>query len=523
MSTPLAYLNDGQPNNIASGFLRAFVGTHGQLSQQADQDEKDKQNKTLQILMAMEPNVAPEYRDHIHKLIVDSLDLPSGKKGSAQLHSMLQGLSQLAGGQGSDVQSQNNEFSGYQEVSGNNLGTPLAPTGNPVSLANSLGPANGSAPLTGRMSVAGGASVPLSRLGATLNQLPLSPSLAMGKGDFSGGIDTFDSGGGQPLDERSPLVTARSGLPQTKPLFNTADKAGFNVKGAIPLMDDPVKKALRLQEALQPAKDDAADAQQERIRLRQEALLKAKNDYTTKRDKQHNDDAVKLVGLKGSLKDNQQINTAKANLAPITPKTEGETDDQYNARLTGLAATAVKAHQDNLESMHQAHTELYKQQKTAIQTKLDQQQSRIDIYSKNIDSLIAKRGDDAQTKVLKQNVAYLKARKDTVKTQFEAIDKAEAKLKPDQDDYAPRLKELESQKSEMTQQMTSLDDDIQRVEQGGTAIGDQRPKGKGKGGGGAAPEKVFPEANLQDYANKLHGGDINAAREDIKKNGYVIK
>lgn len=512
----------GTPNNIASGFLQGFVGTHGQLSQQADQQEKDKQSRILQALLSAEPNVAPEYREAYHSKILEMLDLPSGKKGSAQASAILAQLRQIDSGQGPEVQTQNNEFGGYQGVSGNNLGTPPAPTSSPVSLANSLSTMN-SAPLAGSTSVAGGASVPLAKLGGMLQQQPLSTQIPLSTGDSSGGVDTFNNGldgQGQPLAKslvQTPLA------PATQPLYNTVDKSGFDVKGRIPLMEDPQQKQLKLQTSLADIRDDLDEKRQQRMEDRAARLAKQKNDYTIARDKQHNEDAVKLVGLKGDLKDNQQINTAKANLAPITPKVTGETDDQYNARLTGLAATAVKHSQDVMNEQHQAHTDLYKQQKTAIQTKLDQQQSRIDTYSKNIDSLIAKRGEDAQTRVLKQNVSYLKARKDTVKTQFDSIDKEEAKLKPDQEDYAPRLKALENQKSEMVQQMTSLDDDIQRVEQGGTAQGDQRPKG-GKGGGGQpTSQKIFPSANLQDYANKLHGGDIAAATAEIQKNGYIIK
>lgn len=225
--------------NPFSSFLQGMGQAHAETHQ--------KREDQIALLTHMAENVSPEYHDTLADLIAQT-EMAKGRK---DMRDVMGQVIQLTRGTSPNTKTKTNDFAGYQGAGAENSITPAAPTASPVSdnISAAISNPNTTAAPAGPVSMLGrygGSSnfaAPTS-LTAPVGAPATAPVSLVGNDDIQGGG----------LMAQPPAAGGVSMIKAPAPvqLNSTVAKPGFQVQGRVPLIEDPVARKLREQNALNP-------------------------------------------------------------------------------------------------------------------------------------------------------------------------------------------------------------------------------------------------------------------------------
>lgn len=236
-------------NNPISAFIEA--------RRNRDQKALEQKSRTLEFMQHVADNVSPEYHDQLIGMMADTEALGGSKADRQKLADNLRQISQLSKGIGAVTKS--TDFAPTDTTAPNQaspmFSTPTSPSGPIASMANSLGTTDRSAGQPQSGSQGADPITMMLRSGAPSATPSRYPGYAPPQLNPSQSDDPNQPG---PVAPTSYGGTSLVGQSLQRPFYNTPVEnptgqiPGATATSKVPLIEDPIARKLREQQALQP-------------------------------------------------------------------------------------------------------------------------------------------------------------------------------------------------------------------------------------------------------------------------------
>lgn len=421
-----------------------------------------QRDKTLDFLQQIAGSASPEYHDTLVDLMSQVVGASGDKKGQKQIQDALGQIHQITKGLGPNVQNKTNDFAGYQGAGAENSITPTAPTASTVndnisaaiSNPNTTAAPAGPVSMLGRYGSSANFATPTS-LTAPVGAPATAPVSLVGNDDIQGGG----------LMAQPPAAGGVSMIKAPAPvqLNSTVAKPGFQVQGRVPLIEDPVARKLREQQALNPGLID---------------LYRGKTDATTQ---------SKIAINSARISDQMD-----KDLAEIDPKMRAQMKIGANRDVLKMVAD-LGGNPDNPDDIKAATSQLT----AKIKQDFEEHRQRIAEHQQNIeasksrvkqadDALEVRRAELEQRKVAEGNTAAYRQQKigldkiaNDLKPMNQRLIAQRAKISrlandprlmggedPNGPHYNPQTTQLKNELANQTNILHQMEDDYQSASEG---------------------------------------------------------